>query len=187
MKSPMPETDTNRMIENLLPMVRKIADAKARRFDCPLLGFDDLYQIGSEALMKAAERFRPAESYNDEGQAEAHFWKFPKRRVIGAMIDEFRKENRLQHVAPEKIVPLSELDSEPADRRNDHAEDPAAGVIEIVKNIYNRYGAKTAEFVIDYALNGVPQKVLASRYGVCQASISHYWTNISQRIRTHWE
>lgn len=175
------------MIENLLPMVRKIADAYARRFRCPSLQYDDLFSIGSLALMQAAERFRPAESYDNEQQAEAHFWLYAKRRVIGAMIDEFRKEIRLQHVAPEKIVPLSELDSEPADRRNDHAEDPAAGVIEIVKNIYNRYGAKTAEFVIDYALNGVPQTVLASRYGVSSSTISRYWTNISQRIKTHWE
>lgn len=172
------------MVENLLPMVRKIADAYSRRFQCPALQYDDLFAIGSLALIQAAKRFRPAEAYDNDKQAEAHFWLYAKKRVVGAMIDEFRKEKRLRHGRPEEFVPLSDLDAEPADRRRDHGEDPAAGVIEIVKDIYNRCGAKTAEFVIDYALNGVPQTVLTSRYGVSSSTVSRYWTKVSQRIKS---
>lgn len=170
---------TDQMIEGVLPMVRKIADVCAQRFRCPSLTYDDLVQIGSLALVERSKSFVPAESYNDRGQAEAHFWAYAKRRVIGAMIDEVRRENKSRLVQPVKFVPL-ELEDEPAaaDTTENESE-----TIELVRELYNHYGEEVCEFVTDYALNDVPQAELARKYGISQGSVSNHWQTVAERIR----
>ena len=170
---------TDQMIEGVLPMVRKIADVCAQRFRCPSLTYDDLVQIGSLALVERSKSFVPAESYNDRGQAEAHFWSYVKRRVIGAMIDEVRRENKSRLVQPVKFVPL-ELEDEPAAVETTENE---SETIELVRELYNHYGEEVCEFVTDYALNEVPQAELAKKHGISQGSVSNHWQTVAERIR----
>ena len=101
------------MIENVLPLVRTIAAAYTVKFGIPSLTYDDLTQVGSLALVDAAHRWKRGRRYRDRGQAEGHFWAYAKPRVIGAMIDEARKESKSRLVRPVKFVPL-ELEDEPA-------------------------------------------------------------------------
>ena len=170
---------TDQMIEGVLPMVRKIADVYAQRFRCPSLTYDDLVQIGSLALVECASRWQPGRRYRDRGQAEAHFWAFAKPRVIGAMIDEVRRENKSRLVQPVKFVPL-ELEDEPAAVETTENE---SETIELVRELYNHYGEEVCEFVTDYALNEVPQAELAKKHGISQGSVSNHWQTVAERIR----
>ena len=176
MSSPI---DTETLIENVLPLVRTIAAAYAVKFGIPSLTFDDLTQIGSVALVDAARRWKPGRRYRDSGQAEGHFWSFAKPRVIGAMIDEARKESKSRLVQPVKFVPL-ELEDEPA--AADTIENESE-TIELVRELYNHYGEEVCEFVTDYALNDVPQSELAKKYGISQGSVSNHWQTVAERIR----
>lgn len=176
MSSPI---DTDQMIEHVLPLVRTIAAAYAVKFGIPSLTFDDLTQIGSVALVDAAHRWKPGRRYRDSGQTEGHFWSYAKRRVIGAMIDEARKESKSRLVQPVKFVPL-ELEDEPA--AADTIENESE-TIELVRELYNHYGEEVCEFVTDYALNDVPQAELARKYGISQGSVSNHWQTVAERIR----
>ena len=171
--------DTDQMIENVLPMVRTIAAVYAAKFGIPSLTFDDLTQVGSVALVDAAHRWKRGRRYRDAGQAEGHFWAFAKPRVIGAMIDEARKESKSRLVRPVKFVPL-ELEDEPAAA---DAIENESETIELVRTLYNNYGEKVCEFVTDYALNDVPQTELARKYGISQGSVSNHWQTVAARIR----
>lgn len=170
---------TDQMIENVLPLVRTIAAAYTVKFGIPSLTFDDLTQIGSLALVDAAHRWKRGRRYRDSGQTEGHFWAYAKPRVIGAMIDEARKESKSRLVRPVKFVPL-ELEDEPAavDAITDESE-----TIELVRDLYNRFGEKVCEFVTDYALNDVPQAELAKKHGISQGSVSNHWQTVAERIR----
>ena len=167
------------MIENVLPLVRTIAAAYTVKFGIPSLTYDDLTQVGSVALVDAARRWKPGRRYRDRGQAEGHFWAYAKPRVIGAMIDEARKESKSRLVRPVKFVPL-ELEDEPAaaDAVTDESE-----TIELVRELYNHYGEEVCEFVTDYALNEVPQAELAKKHGISQGSVSNHWQTVAERIR----
>ncbi len=171
--------DTDQMIENVLPLVRTIAAAYSVKFGIPSLTFDDLTQIGSVALVDAAHRWKPGRRYRDSGQAEGHFWAFAKPRVIGAMIDEARKESKSRLVRPVKFVPL-ELEDEPAaaDAITDESE-----TIELVGKLYNSYGEQICEFVTDYVLNDVPQAEIAKKHGISQGSVSNHWQTVAERIK----
>ena len=176
MSSPI---DTETLIENVLPLVRTIAAAYTVKFGIPSLTFDDLTQIGSVALVDAARRWKPGRRYRDQGQAEGHFWAFAKPRVIGAMIDEARKESKSRLVQPVKFVPL-ELEDEPA--AADTIENESE-TIELVRELYNLFGEKVCEFVTDYALNDVPQADLAKKHGISQGSVSNHWQTVAERIK----
>ena len=165
------------MIEHVLPMIRTIAAAYAVKFGIPSLTYDDLTQIGSLALVEAAHRWKPGRRYRDSGQAEGHFWAYAKPRVIGAMIDEARKESKSRLVRPVKFVPLED---EPAAVETTENE---SETIELVRDLYNRFGEKVCEFVTDYALNEVPQAELARKYGISQGSVSNHWQTVAERIR----
>lgn len=167
------------MIEHVLPMIRTIAAAYAVKFGIPSLTYDDLTQIGSLALVEAAHRWKPGRRYRDSGQAEGHFWAYAKPRVIGAMIDEARKESKSRLVRPVKFVPL-ELEDEPAAVETTENE---SETIELVGRLYNQYGEKVCEFVTDFALNEVPQAELARKYGISQGSVSNHWQTVAERIR----
>lgn len=170
------------MVENLLPLVRKVADAAARRFACPGLDFDELYQIGSLALSEAALLWVPADSYKDAGQAEAHLWLFARPRVFGAMVDALRHERRSRLVRPVEFVPLDDQ-PEPADSEQ---TDPAE-TIELITELYNRFGEIRTEIAVGYAINEIPQHELAKRLGVSQSGISRSWKDFTQHIKSRME
>ena len=174
--------DTNTLIENILPLVRKIASIYAGRFNQPDLGYDELVQIGSLALVEAARRWKPNRQYRDYGQAEGHFWGYAKMRVIGAMIDEARRLNNKRLVRPVMFVPLEDEPPAANIRITDDAQTEAE-TIELVQELYNQYGEETCEFVTDYALNTGTQTEFAQKYGIPRGSVSYRWQNVADRIK----
>jgi len=167
------------MVEDLLPLVRKVADTAARRFACPALDFAELYQIGALALSEAAENWEPAESYPDQRGEEAHLWLYARPRVFGAMVDAVRKERRSRLRRPVEFVPL---DEQPEAEEQRVPADPT-DTIEFVARLYNRLGERDTEIAVGYAINETPQYVLAEQFGVCPSEISRQWSEITKKIK----
>ncbi len=104
----------NRLIELHLPMV----DAEARRLTRRLprhVESDDLVSAGTLGLVRAIEQFDPARG--------VRFETYARKRVVGAMIDELRKQDWIPREARDRAEVLrrtiqalhEELDREPTD------------------------------------------------------------------------
>jgi RNA polymerase sigma factor for flagellar operon FliA len=85
-------TSRNEVIERSLPLVKSIA-ARLRQAHGLSASFDDLYALGVDGLLQAADRFDPA-----RGVA---FTTFAYYRIRGAILDSFRRgPQRAPLVAP---------------------------------------------------------------------------------------
>jgi RNA polymerase sigma factor FliA len=72
----------NRLVELLSPMVRQIVAARARQLP-PQCELDDCVSCGTEALIRALDRFDPSLG----GRLEPYLW----TRIDGAVLDEARR------------------------------------------------------------------------------------------------
>ena len=70
----------NLIVEENLPLVRRLAGSYARRF--PAVSRDDLFQAGALALVRAASRYDPE---------RGSFCCFARKHIRGAIIDEVRR------------------------------------------------------------------------------------------------
>ena len=167
------------LIEDEIPLVRSIANAYAEKFASPQLDADELFSVGCLALVEAARKWRPADHYDHPRLRSAHFWRFVKPRVVGAMIDQYRwGVLRTRDGVPAKWFPLEE---EPATADNVHG---LAETIEMVELVHNTLGADECRFFVDHVINGLSLAQCANLYGIKPGSIFPKWRRIVQAMRS---
>lgn len=105
-------TNRNDVIERSLPLVKSIA-ARLRQAHGLSASFDDLYALGVDGLLQAADRFDPT-----RGVA---FTTFAYYRIRGAILDSLRRDpERVRLAASRPAIPVAHaaFDVQPA---NDNA------------------------------------------------------------------
>lgn len=95
---PRTVSDRNRLIEQGLPLVRRIAFRMARRLPSSVQ-VDDLISSGTEGLLRAVDAYDPARNDRFEPYAE--------RRIRGSMLDELRAADVLTRHGRNRMAQVS--------------------------------------------------------------------------------
>jgi RNA polymerase sigma factor for flagellar operon FliA len=107
-----PSTARNEVIERSLPLVKSIA-ARLRQAHGLSASFDDLYALGVDGLLQAADRF-------DSTRGVA-FTTFAYYRIRGAILDSLRRDpERARLGAPRAAVPAGSRASAQIEAANDN-------------------------------------------------------------------
>lgn len=96
--APRTPAERNRLVEQGLPLVRRIAFRMARRLPSSVQ-VDDLISSGTEGLLRAVDAYDP--SRNDR------FEPYAERRIRGAMLDELRAADVLTRHGRNRMAQVS--------------------------------------------------------------------------------
>ena len=168
-----------KLVETHLHVVDRVIRQRISPSGRPLMSYDDFYQIGCEALCRAAMQYEPA---------RGSFEPFGYRYVYNAIIDHCRAQNRVsRHIAELQV----DEDGEPIVFRS-LGEDPdldgivaAKNLHEILRECEKRHAGITRRGIEAMRLKslGCSSKDIAEKYGTTVNNVNAWISRARKKLK----